>query len=199
MKPDPGQLFRYHGRSMWPCFQEGDLLAYDLVEPTRVRRGDCIAYTSLDGQLAVHRVVAVDAGWMTRGDALPSNDSENVTADRLIGRVTRRYRFGRCTAVSGGCRGRIAGLVYRYAGRIDPQRQTRGGRLARRLRTLCRLVLRMVGANGTAQRLQRQGEPDLVLWKLGKAYVGRKDEQAQAWAIAWPWSLLVEIREADDC
>ena len=191
-------LLRYHGRSMWPYFQDGDLLTYLPVAPDRVKIGDCIVYRNRDGQLVTHRVVATQQGWVTRGDALKTPDVEKVAPGQLLGRVAVRYRFGHPVAVYGGLRGRLAGRVYHYAGRIDPQRETRGGRLARALRGVLATGLHWTGRCGSAHCLTRPGEPDLWLWKMGMFYVGRKNLPSAQWHLAWPWSLLVEIRENRD-
>ncbi len=36
---------------------------------------------------------------------------------------------------------------------------------------------------------------DLWLWQFGDRYIARKDGRSAKWVVAWPWSLLVEIRE----
>jgi len=186
-------LLRYHGRSMWPCFQEGDLLACQPVAPAQVRVGDCIAYRSRDGQQVVHRVVARQKGWRTRGDALPACDENVVAADQLLGRVIHRHRFGQVSSVAGGIPGRIAGRFYHYAGRIDPSRPSRGGRLARGLRALAAPLLRSCRRHGSAQRLMRGEQEDLWLWKCGKVYVGQKHPQSGEWRLVWPWCLVVDL------
>ena len=186
--------FIYKGRSMWPCFQEGDLLVVADIEFNQIRAGDCIAYQRTSGRKAVHRVVALQSSLITRGDSLPCVDTESVKSEQVIGRVVSFYRFGRRHQVVGGFIGRIVGLFYRYAGRIDPQRQARGGWLARKIRFFSMAILKTIQCDGKAERLKLDGADELKVWTIAGRVVGQQDQDSRQWKIAWPWVVLVEIR-----
>lgn len=185
-------LFRYHGRSMWPCFQEGDLLEISPVAITDIRSGDCVAFRIDNGQPVAHRVVAVKDSLTTQGDALPSVDSEVVRSEHVLGKIVCIYRLGRPIRVWGGIVGRIAGSFYRYAGRIDPQCTSRGGRLARKIRILSAPCLRMCRVTGETRILKKTGAPDMAIWKLGDITVGRQDPLTHEWSAVWPWNIILQ-------
>lgn len=187
--------FIYKGRSMWPCFQEGDLLVLANIEFNQIRVGDCIAYQSANGRKAVHRVVALRSSLVTRGDSLPCVDTERVTPDQITGRVVSFYRFGRQHKVVRGFAGRIAGLFYRYAGRIDPQRQARGGRLARRIRSFSMAILKTAQCHGKPKRLKLDEADEVTVWTMAGRVIGRQGRNSRQWEIAWPWVVLIKIGE----
>ena len=65
-KPAEANFLRYRGRSMWPIFQDGDLLEVEPVEWQELRVGDCITYHSGDDKtLITHRIIAVRARFHT--------------------------------------------------------------------------------------------------------------------------------------
>ena len=187
-------LFRYHGRSMWPCFQEGDLLVFEPCTLAKVRVGDCVAYTAGDGTCVVHRVVAKGNDLTTRGDALPDLDEATVSAERLVGRIIRRHRLGRAGRVYGGLTGRLAGRFFCYAGRIDPQRNAIGGKLARALRKVSMAALKRFWNMGREEKLINGDGREVVFWMLGSKAIGSRNS-GRGWRIAWPWSILVAIEE----
>lgn len=195
MKLVSPDYFRYQGRSMWPCFQEGDLLEIEPVAFAQIKRGDCIAYRQRNSGQTVHRVVATGAALTTRGDAMSGPDKAPIASEQVIGLVVRRFRFGQETTVGRGLPGRVTGRVLHYAGRLDPGREARGGRLARVLRRHAMQILRRFKRTGTMERLTRHNEPDLVVWKMGEQIVGRQDPASGNWQISWPWNVFLDIRE----
>ena len=187
------RIFRYEGLSMWPCFQEGDLLELTAVDYRQVHIGDCVAYRSTEGRQAVHRVVGKKNGIITRGDALAAVDSEIVSKDQIIGRVAVRHRFGQECYLSGGIRGRLAGLFYHYAGRLDPKRTSRGGGLARIIRAASTKILSMLRYREVVRRMVlSDGEKVTVLEVQGRI-IGRQDSLQPAWLVAWPWSIIIDV------
>jgi len=188
-------MFRYQGRSMWPCFQEGDLLEYRPYCMADIQVGDCIVYKTEDERHVTHRVVSKGGTLITRGDAFSAEDKDPVHANQVIGKVTDRHRMGKVSRVTGGTRGQIAGMFYRYAGRIDPQRNARGGKLARRLQAISMVVFKPLWDKGHKKRLKRGDEGDITLWVLGEIIIGRQDDQTLEWAVTWPWNLLVQITD----
>jgi hypothetical protein len=181
----------YRGRSMWPMFQEGDLLETEPVAAATLRVGDCVLFSDNSGRQVVHRVTALRGGVRTRGDALPWHDLETVQARQILGRVVRRHRLGRVTTVAGGWRGRWAGLFYRYAGRIDPERNACGGRLARGLRTLCAPLSRPLFRWGRSVTIAGDGQPELIVWQLGAAVLAVRQAADGGWRVPWPWRLVL--------
>ncbi len=184
--------FTYHGRSMWPCFQERDILEILPTDIVKIRKGDCIVFHTVERLTAVHRVTAVQDSLTTRGDALPAVDAETVKPEQVIGKVIRRYRLGRSTSVAGGCLGTIAGVFYRYAGRIDPQRVARGGRLARTIRQVTMFGLALARYTGRPRKLVRNKQP-LTVWMFGNTAIARQNPRTEEWTVSWPWSVVVSI------
>lgn len=195
MSAQPGNFFHYRGLSMWPCFQEGDLLEVKPSTPEPVRIGDCVILRVGDGQHVAHRVVEVRNGLRTRGDALARSDDRAAGSPQLLGRVVARHRLGHRSPVAGGWRGRLAGFFYRYAGRIDPERSGRGGRLARAIRRGCAPLLRPIVSRGTLYTLAVPGRTDLALWKIGGKVVAQRSGTVGGWQVPWPWRLVIELPE----
>jgi len=183
--------FLYRGTSMWPCFQEGDLLEIvPLSEIKEVRCGDCLVWRDEQGRYVAHRVIGVCGGLQTRGDALPHNDLAGLPRE-ILGRVVRRYRFGRGSAVAGGFAGRMAGIFYHYAGRIDPERNALGGRLARIIQRLISPLLRPWLRQG--YRLESEGEKQLSEWKLGETTLAVRSPATGNWQTTWPWRVVINV------
>jgi len=191
MRRQQPDTFLYRGTSMWPCFQEGDLLEIvPLSEGKGIRCGDCLAWRDEQERHVVHRVVSLRGGLQTRGDALPHNDLSGPTRD-ILGRVVRRYRFGKGSSVAGGFTGRLAGIFYHYAGRIDPERNARGGRLARSIQRLISPLLRPWLRQG--YRLGSEGERQLSEWKLGGATLAVRNSASGNWQTRWPWRVVINV------
>ena len=185
-------MFRYQGRSMWPVFQDGDLLEHLPCSFDELHVGDCVAYR-INERYVVHRVVAKKGVLTTRGDAMPQQDQETVTADQVMGRVTAKHRFGQRLKVKSGWAGYLEGRVYRYAGRIDPQRAAIGGRIARCLQNFSMTSFKLVWNQGQIRVLANLEAQSSQFWMIGSRVVGRKAENGKGWQVAWPWSILVRI------
>jgi hypothetical protein len=185
-------LFRYHGRSMWPCFQEGDLLEISSMAAGDIRSGDCIAFRGDNGRTVAHRVVSAHGSMITRGDALPVIDEETILPEHVLGKVVRICRLGRAIKVRGGIVGRFAGCFYRYAGRIDPQRASRGGKLAKSIRTVSTAVLGILNYKCISRSMTLADERKITVWELKGKIIGRQLTQGSERHLAWPWSVFVE-------
>ena len=187
-------FFRYQGRSMWPTFQEGDLLRVQPVTLQTLHVGDCITYHSHDGEaLITHRVIALHDGKIhTRGDAHPEPDDLIVNADQLVGRVTGRFRLGGLKSVRGGIAGRLWGGFYHYAGRLDPQRTGRGGRVARLVRNSLQWLAAGVYRQGTVQVFADIARENKSYWIIGKRPMASFDRKRGCWQVPWPQSLLID-------
>jgi hypothetical protein len=186
------RLFQYRGRSMWPCFQEGDLLEIAPVKVAEIRAGDCLAYRVEGERTIVHRAVATHNSLQTQGDALSTADVEPVLPEQVLGRIVRCYRLGREISVWNGKAGRVAGVFYRYAGRIDPQRSARGGRIARSIQQLSALFLSLCRYNGETRIFKRTNGQDIIIRTFGKIAVGRHDPLKNEWLISWPWKIILK-------
>jgi signal peptidase I len=81
-----GIRFRAVGASMYPSICDGDYVTVAPVSFDAIGVGD-VVLSSNHGRLLVHRVVDLDeAGFSTRGDALPLGD-ERSQREALLGRV----------------------------------------------------------------------------------------------------------------
>jgi signal peptidase I len=89
---------RVTGWSMLPTVMPGDTLLIDRIDSAAVSEGDIVLY-GRDRRFFVHRVVAKSqpqkAEFVTRGDAMPSNDPPVPQSD-LLGRVSFILRNGKC-------------------------------------------------------------------------------------------------------
>ncbi|MBI5303642.1 MAG: signal peptidase I [Chloroflexi bacterium] len=97
----------YRGDSMRGTFRLGDRLLIAPMSLGEIRLGDVVVFRATNQRDAadeiVHRVVAItSAGLVTQGDNNPCCDAFPVTADNLIGRVTRAERDGKTRSVRGG-------------------------------------------------------------------------------------------------
>lgn len=187
-------MFVYLGRSMWPYFQEGDLLEFQPCPVQDIKTGDCVVFTS-NGRNVTHRVISTGASLSTRGDAHCERDKEVVDANRFLGKVVRRYRHGAPLTVIGGIAGSIAGKFYYYAGRIDPSRNTRGGQIARIIRAFSMTLLKPVWARGRCSQFVISEDETVTFWTIGNQVFGRKYNKGQEWHIPWPLCNLIIIRE----
>jgi len=193
-------LFSYQGRSMWPAFQEGDLLRVQPVTLETLHVGDCITYHSHNGKaLITHRVIALHDGKIhTRGDAHPEPDDLIVNADQLVGRVAGRFRLGGLKSVRGGVAGRLSGEFYHYAGRFDPQRTERGGRVARLVRSCLQWLATWVYRQGTVQEFSDIDRGKKSYWLIGKRPMACFDSKRGCWQVPWPQSLLIDPDKLPD-
>jgi hypothetical protein len=190
MSPAERQFFRYHGSSMRPIFQEGDLLEVERVPFETLRRGDCIVFRNGTAGQVVHRVVAAGATLQTRGDAIGKIDCGAVTPESLLGRVVRRYRLGVGQRVRGGWMGLLVGRFCGLAGRIDPLGASRGGRLGRRVQKGWLTVFGGMKRPGRIETLVLPDRSEVKVWYWGQLVIGRHDPPRGEWVLYWPWRLL---------
>jgi len=108
----PDSLVRYSGLSMWPYFQEGDLLEVIPTTIDQIGIGDCVVLHAADGTLIAHRVVGRRHGLRTRGDALSRDDDTGPMSLQLTAKIVARHRLGRCSAVTGGWQGWLLGKLF---------------------------------------------------------------------------------------
>ncbi len=187
-------FFRYRGRSMWPVFQEGDLLEVQPTTLAQLQVGDCITYRSHpDGTLVTHRIFAMRDGILhTRGDAMPWPDDLSVTEQQLIGQIVGRYRLGSLQSVAGGVKGRIYGGFYHYVGRLDPQRGGRGGRVARMLRVGLQWLAAGLYRRGSVWQMKEVRSESNRFWLVGQRPWASFDHSRGSWRVPWPQSLLID-------
>ncbi|PLX72416.1 MAG: hypothetical protein C0614_13880 [Desulfuromonas sp.] len=188
--PPKLNFIRYQGLSMWPGFQDGDILGCRPIRPEAIRRGDCLLFRNSNGDKVVHRVVNTANMIWTRGDYLTHRDSQSLEPNQILGQVVRRYRMDRSTSVPQGLRGLFWGRYYRIAGRIDPDRNGRGGRLARGIRRLSTWLLSPLWRKG---RLLESADRDMsTYWGFQGLLVGRKENARGTWQIPWPQKLFID-------
>lgn len=188
------KMFCYHGRSMWPYFQEGDLLEYTACELHDIKIGDCVVFKGEDDKVVTHRLIKKSQRLSTRGDAHINSDTEEVAAEQLLGRVVKRHRHGSTAIVTGGLTGLATGALLHYAGRIDPRRETRGGKVARAIRAVSMTILKPVWQLGYEQALLNHNSAETSRWKIGKTTIAWKRNKDQEWQIPWPLISLVTIQ-----
>ena len=186
-------FFRYRGRSMWPCFQEGDLLEIQPVVLEVLHAGDCIIYRMNDCETRVtHRISDIHNGTIrTRGDALLKLDELDVSANQIVGRVVGLYRLGALKLVQGGIKGRLLKGFYHYAGRLDPQRAARGGRAARLLRGSLQWLAAWLYRHGRVREFSDIDGKSTRYWIIGQRPWAREDTE-KSWLVPWPQSLLID-------
>jgi signal peptidase len=83
------------GYSMWPTYNDGDVLLVVGASPSDLKVGDVIIYRKYDGTLVVHRIVDksfIDGKWAfrTQGDNNPYPDPYLVWENQVAGRVEAR-------------------------------------------------------------------------------------------------------------
>jgi signal peptidase I len=182
---------RYTGRSMWPCFQEGDILLVAPVRPTFLRPGDCIVFRGdNDVREIVHRVVAVTPAIVTRGDARGAIDDKPVAPEMVAGMVVARVRYGREVPVARGFKGVVAGCFFRYAGRLDPARPAKGGTVARCIQRMSKVVMPVISWRLRVVRFTSGGNVERDYVQFGTMIIGVRIPDQQSYAFAWPYSLF---------
>ena len=90
---DRGGMLRFqaHGRSMYPCIKNGDIILIEPQNGDSVGIGDIVFYGRSDGSMTVHRLIKV-AGTkdrtilFTKGDSLKYIDPP-VTSRQVMGQV----------------------------------------------------------------------------------------------------------------
>jgi len=181
----------YKGKSMWPCFQEGDILELTTVAIESLQVGDCISFREIGGNsILTHRICSLRDGLQTRGDARPFNDDCLVEPDRILGKVTGCIRLGAQRSVCGGWQGRILAIFYHYTGRIEPQRASRGGCLARSIRAGLQWRARSLYQRGEIKSFPSTDGKLAEYWLVdGKI---RSQRTGNGWHVPWPWSLLLD-------
>lgn len=184
---------RYHGPSMRPTLQPGDLLTVE-AECKDLSLGDIIVFRDDAGQTIVHRVVALDqTGVRTRGDNNSEPDTGTVAIEQLLGRVTAITRGRRTILLQGGF---LSGRTYR--GMLLALKHSEWF-LVRRLHPLYRLMAqsvwpkKMFGAL-IQPRFLLFNRPDGVEIQMliGHTIIGRYRQTEDGWQIRRPYRLLID-------
>jgi len=187
-------LFAYSGASMWPLFQEGDLLVVKKVCPDLLRVGDCIVFRSSNNEsrFIVHRISAVKPRLKTRGDQRGVDDSEFLDPSCILGRVTGRIRAGRASKVHGGLAGCWTARAVRLAGLIDPTRNAKGGRIARAIqRLLAPFSASFLRGAKVVSFASLDGQARNYLIGRGRV-MGVYDQETGHWRLSWPYSVCLK-------
>jgi len=105
----------YVGPSMNPTFRTRDVLEYEPVTVSGLRRGDIIVHVSPERPIRViHRVIAVHGERVrTRGDNNGNDDPYTLTGEDILGRVVSATRGKKRLHVHNGMAGRVQAGYYR--------------------------------------------------------------------------------------
>jgi len=177
---------------MWPILQTGDVLLVEKTPWEQLRPGDCIVYRKTgEEDYIVHRIVALQPEMRTRGDARKVEDDDPVLPGWIEGRIKARLRHGHMAPVSGGLTGVWAGRFYGYAGRLEPSRDSRGGKVARLIRGLLGPISAIWMRQPRNITILPGKECKSGTLTVGGRVVAVYDEQARDWSIVWPYSLWI--------
>jgi signal peptidase I len=83
--------FKAHGWSMYPFIRDGDVLTIQPADPSALKPGDIIFYTTSDNRAVAHRIVGKKNRdnrimLLLRGDSLFGSDGW-IQAEQIIGQV----------------------------------------------------------------------------------------------------------------
>ena len=87
--------------SMEPSIHVGDCIVVEKVDSSELKKGDIIAFVSVQpdiyGIIVTHRIYGTDenGNFITKGDANPTADSTEVSADRIIGKYIGKAKVFR--------------------------------------------------------------------------------------------------------
>jgi hypothetical protein len=179
---------------MCPCFQPGDVLEVENVPWKQLRKGDCIVYRKTgEPDHIVHRIVALRPAVEAQGDARKERDDAPILPSWIEGRVVARIRNERPTRVSGGLRGVSMSRFYRYAGLLEPSRNSKGGKLARLMLSVLKPIwlMWMRRAGLTIELSNTHHKPHY--FTLGNRVVAVYDEESHGLSIVWPYSLVIDL------
>lgn len=117
--PDNRNVRFYRGSSMAGTFRPGDCLTMAILTLEELKPGDIVIYRARnhggEEDELVHRIVASALdGLVARGDNNPGVDTTLVTAENLMGRVTRVERNGITRPVRGGRLGLLHARLFRF-------------------------------------------------------------------------------------
>ncbi len=102
----------YNGSSMLGTFLPADWLKYETASFFSIKQGDVLIFSDQTEKRLVHRVMHIkEEGIVTQGDNNIKIDSELLTPDRLIGKVTHYERHGRKHMVWNGRLGMMRARV----------------------------------------------------------------------------------------
>lgn len=90
------QLSYFHGRTMLPFLQEGDLVRVVPVEWEQIRLGDVLTVRFQD-RYPTRRVVHIDhpnRRLILKGDSIPGRPAFHVLRQDVLGRAVARQRHG---------------------------------------------------------------------------------------------------------
>jgi SynChlorMet cassette protein ScmC len=198
--PDDSLRMVYAGTSMYPTFQEPDLLEVKSYGTRRVRRGDVVSFKLPEtATTVVHRVVAAGPdGIRTRRDNGAKDDPWVLQAGDITGRVRAVQRGSRRRVALGGWQG----LVVLRCTRLGRGIQRCAGILPH---TLYDFVAglgpfdRLLPAS-LRPRLVRFDVRRQVFLKLlmGKQMVGHYSDRFEEWRIRRPFRLFVNEQSLSD-
>lgn len=185
----------YHGRSMRTTFQPGDCIIFKQVTFDQLRKGDVIVYSndSVAGMDVVHRIIELyEDSLEARGDDNPSDSTETVSFQRVLGRVVAVERKGqKRKSVTGGKRGSLrAGFVSREG---IPRKVARWFYSVLKHSGVARLLWR---PEIETISLATDAESVLRLVSGGKT-VGKWCAERKILVLRKPYDLIVRVRDGE--
>jgi len=186
----------YTGNSMFPTLRKGDILRVVPFREREISLGDVVVYRSpCNGSLIVHRVVAVDKGFVqTKGDNARFKDNIALLPDEIIGKVVSVRRGEKKIKISGRFLGRVYGLVLGT-----------GKYIRVFLSNLLRPAYRCLAQTGILRDLFsrffhtkvsgfkcKNGLDLQLLW--GRRVIGRRSPGSLQWHIRPPFRLFIDER-----
>jgi len=186
-------IFRYKGNSMWPLFQDGDLLVIEQLQVGQLQPGDCIVYQKTgEERYTVHRIIQIRPEIRTRGDNQSVADNEPVSHNWILGRVESRIRFGNKRRIMGGKKGAWIGRVYRFVGKLDPSDNSRGGKISKLFQRVFGRITAVLFLKARIAAFRSADGRQKYYILVGNCLMGEYDEEKMLWFIPWPYNLVID-------
>ena len=180
---------RYRGRSMWPTFQEGDILKVIRILSDDIEIGDCILWKKPDGEeTIVHRLIGTRPQLRTKGDFHSEEDDAPPLPAWIEGRIVSRIRFGRERNVRSGRSGIWAGRLNGLAGRINPESPGRGGKIARTIQAVSSPVFGIF----TVITKNSKNETPVCRLRWSGHIIGMFASATEKTTLRWPYSIFLK-------
>ncbi|MCK4807462.1 MAG: hypothetical protein KAT09_07435 [Candidatus Aegiribacteria sp.] len=180
---------------MRTAFRPGDCIIFEEVPFDRLRKGDVIVYSSdsVPGMDVIHRIVEKHDEYLeVRGDDNPQDSTEDISFQRVLGRVVavERERQGR-KPVPGGKYGSLRAKFVSREGM--PRKVARWFYSLLRRSGIIRLLwqpeietISLATDAGSVIRLVSSGKT-----------VGKWCEERKILVLRKPWDLVVRVRDGE--
>ncbi|MCK5606259.1 signal peptidase I [Candidatus Pacearchaeota archaeon] len=191
----------YIGSSMSPTLKSGDRLCIDPCDKMSIRTGDILVYCpSGDKQPIVHRVVSIGSQSInTRGDNSPRIDSQMISFDEIVGKVTYVWRGRKILHIHSGSMGNLHALFLRLR-RLVIKMVFTALHFPYSLLTRSNVLNRFVSGKVTLRvfSFTRPAGTELQLF-FGRRLIGRLVSDEGEWWIRRPYQLFVDDASLPRC